>query len=85
MRRKTEFQKELQDLLIKYEIDKYCALHGYMLSEHLVRWIEEYVRQTNVAKDWPIADDRQPNRHIIGNPNGHFQPHRRSASEDLSG
>lgn len=61
MRHKTRFRKDIQELLTKYEIDKYCDLHSYMLSEHLVRWLEEYARQQNVAKEWTLSsDDQQP-------------------------
>lgn len=47
-------RKDLQDLLTKYEVDKYSGLHNHMMSEHIVRWIEEYIRQQNVAKTWSI-------------------------------
>lgn len=50
--RRHEFKKDLQDLLTKYEIDKYSGLHSYMMSEHIVRWIDEYVREQNVARNW---------------------------------
>lgn len=49
---KQALRKDLQDLLTKYEIDKYTGLHNYMMSEHIVRWIEEYVREQNVANLW---------------------------------
>ncbi len=45
-------RKDLQDLLSKYEVDKYSGLHNYMMSEHIIRWIEEYIREQNVAKIW---------------------------------
>jgi predicted membrane chloride channel (bestrophin family) len=50
--KKQPFQKDLQDLLTKHEVDKYTGLHNYMMSEHIVRWIEEYVREQNVANLW---------------------------------
>ena len=50
--KKQPFQKDLQDLLTKHEVDKYTGLHNYMMSEHIVRWIEEYVREQNVATLW---------------------------------
>lgn len=50
--KKFEFRKDLQELLTKYEVEKYSGLHNYMMSEHIMRWIEEYVRQQNVAKAW---------------------------------
>ena len=49
---KQALRKDLQDLLTKYEVDKYTGLHNYMMSEHIVRWIEEYVREQNVANLW---------------------------------
>jgi hypothetical protein len=50
--KKQALRKDLQDLLAKYEVDKYSGLHNYMMSEHIVRWIEEYIREQNVAKTW---------------------------------
>lgn len=50
--KKQAFRKDLQELLSKYEVDKYSGLHNYMMSEHIVRWIEEYAREQNVAKSW---------------------------------
>jgi predicted membrane chloride channel (bestrophin family) len=50
--KKQPLQKDLQDLLTKHEVDKYTGLHNYMMSEHIVRWIEEYVREQNVATLW---------------------------------
>ena len=50
--RKQALRKDLQDLLTKFEVDKYTGLHNYMMSEHIVRWIEEYVREQNVASLW---------------------------------
>ena len=49
---KQALRKDLQDLLTKFEVDKYTGLHNYMMSEHIVRWIEEYVREQNVASLW---------------------------------
>jgi len=49
---KQALRKDLQDLLTKHEVDKYTGLHNYMMSEHIVRWIEEYVREQNVANLW---------------------------------
>lgn len=49
---KQALRKDLQDLLTKFEVDKYTGLHNYMMSEHIVRWIEEYVREQNVANLW---------------------------------
>lgn len=49
---KQALRKDLQELLTKYEVDKYTGLHNYMMSEHIVRWIEEYVREQNVASLW---------------------------------
>lgn len=49
---KHALRKDLQDLLTKFEVDKYTGLHNYMMSEHIVRWIEEYVREQNVAHLW---------------------------------
>ena len=46
------FRKDLQDLLSKHQVDKYSGLHNYMMSEHIVRWIEDYIREQNVAKNW---------------------------------
>lgn len=50
--KKFAFRKDLQDLLSKYEVDKYTGLHNQMMSEHIVRWVDEYVREQNVAKTW---------------------------------
>lgn len=50
--KKQAFRKDLQELLDRYNIDKYSGLHNYMMSEHIVRWIEEYIREQNVAKSW---------------------------------
>jgi hypothetical protein len=50
--KKQALRKDLQDLLSKYEVDKYTGLHNYMMSEHIIRWIEEYTREQNVAKSW---------------------------------
>jgi predicted membrane chloride channel (bestrophin family) len=50
--KKQALRKDLQDLLSKYEVDKYTGLHNYMMSEHIIRWIEEYIREQNVAKSW---------------------------------
>jgi hypothetical protein len=50
--KKQALKKDLQDLLSKYEVDKYTGLHNYMMSEHIIRWIEEYIREQNVAKSW---------------------------------
>ncbi len=50
--KKQALKKDLQDLLTKYEVDKYTGLHNYMMSEHIIRWIEEYIREQNVAKSW---------------------------------
>lgn len=50
--KKVAFRKDLQDLLSKYEVDKYSGLHNHMMSEHIVRWIEEYIREQSVAKSW---------------------------------
>lgn len=49
---KQALRKDLQDLLTKHEVDKYTGLHNYMMSEHIVRWIEEYVREQTVASLW---------------------------------
>lgn len=49
---KQDLRKDLQELLTKYEVDKYTGLHNYIMSEHIVRWIEEYVREQNVANLW---------------------------------
>lgn len=49
---KQALRKDLQELLTKYEVDKYTGLHNYMMSEHIVRWIEEYIREQNVASLW---------------------------------
>ena len=49
---KQALRKDLQDLLTKHEVDKYTGLHNYMMSEHIVRWIEEYIREQNVANLW---------------------------------
>ena len=49
---KQALRKDLQDLLTKFEVDKYTGLHNYMMSEHIVRWIEEYIREQNVANLW---------------------------------
>ena len=49
---KQALRKDLQELLTKHEVDKYTGLHNYMMSEHIVRWIEEYVREQNVANLW---------------------------------
>lgn len=49
---KQALRKDLQELLTKFEVDKYTGLHNYMMSEHIVRWIEEYVREQNVASLW---------------------------------
>ena len=50
--KKQALRKDLQELLTKYEVDKYTGLHNYMMSNHIVRWIEEYVREQNVANLW---------------------------------
>ena len=50
--KKQALQKDLQELLTKHEVDKYTGLHNYMMSNHIVRWIEEYVREQNVANLW---------------------------------
>jgi hypothetical protein len=50
--KKQALRKDLQDVLSKYEVDKYTGLHNYMMSEHIIRWIEEYTREQNVAKSW---------------------------------
>lgn len=50
--KKHALRKDLQDLLAKYDVDKYTGLHNYMMSEHIVRWIDEYIREQNVAKSW---------------------------------
>lgn len=50
--KKQALRKDLQELLAKYEVDKYTGLHNYMMSEHIVRWIEEYIREQNVASLW---------------------------------
>lgn len=55
--KKIALRKDLQDLLERHSIDKYTGLHNYMMSEHIVRWIEEYTREQNVAKNW--SADRQ--------------------------
>ena len=49
---KQALRKDLQDLLTKHKVDIYTGLHNYMMSEHIVRWIEEYVREQNVANLW---------------------------------
>ena len=49
---KQALRKDLQDLLTKHEVDKYTGLNNYMMSEHIVRWIEEYIREQNVASLW---------------------------------
>ena len=49
---KQALRKELQELLTKYEVDKYTSLHNYMMSEHIVRWIEEYIREQKVSTLW---------------------------------
>ena len=54
--KKQALRKDLQELLSKYEVDKYTGLHNYMMSEHIVRWIEEYIREQNVAKEWSSED-----------------------------
>lgn len=54
--KKQALRKDLQELLSKYEVDKYSGLHNYMMSEHIVRWIEEYIREQNVAKEWSSED-----------------------------
>lgn len=51
--KKGALRKDLQVLLDQHSIDKYTGLHNYMMSEHIVRWIEEYIREQNVAKTWP--------------------------------
>lgn len=56
--KKQSLRVELQALLSKYEVDKYTGLHNYMMSEHIIRWIEEYIRQQNVASIW--SNDSQP-------------------------
>ena len=50
--KKQALQKDLQELLTKHEVDKYTGLHNYMMSNHIVRWIEVYVREQNVANLW---------------------------------
>jgi predicted membrane chloride channel (bestrophin family) len=50
--KKQALQKDLQELLTKHEVDKYTGLHNYMMSNHIVRWIEEYVREQNVTNLW---------------------------------
>jgi len=50
--KKFELKKDFQDLLTKYEIDKFTGLNNYMMADHLVFWIEEYIRERNVAKNW---------------------------------
>ena len=54
--KKQALRKDLQELLSKYEVDKYSGLHNYMMSEHIVRWIDEYIREQNVAKEWSSED-----------------------------
>lgn len=51
---KFSLRKDLQDLLSKHKVDKYTGLHNYMMSEHIIRWIDDYVRQQNVANIWAI-------------------------------
>lgn len=55
--KKQALRKDIQDLLERHSIDKYTGLHNYMMSEHIVRWIEEYIREQNVARNW--SADRQ--------------------------
>lgn len=50
--KKLALRKDIQELFDKHGVDKYTGLHNYMMSEHIVRWIEEYVREQNVAKSW---------------------------------
>jgi hypothetical protein len=57
------FKKRLQDLLTEFEVDKYTDLNSYMLAEHIMRWIEEYNRQHNVAKGWSVKSQEQPQDH----------------------
>lgn len=49
---KHSFKKELQELLDKHNMDTFTGLHNYMMAEHIVTWIEEYIREQNVAKTW---------------------------------
>lgn len=42
MRNKTALRRDLQDLLAKYNVDKYTGLHNQLMADHLIRWIEEY-------------------------------------------
>jgi len=58
---KQALRKELQQLLTKYKIDKYTGLHNYMMSEHIVRWIEEYIREQKTPTLW---DDEPQASHI---------------------
>lgn len=50
--KKQALRRDLQELLDRHSLDKYTGLHNYMMSEHIVRWIEEYIREQNVAKNW---------------------------------
>jgi predicted membrane chloride channel (bestrophin family) len=50
--RKHPFKQDLQDLLQKYNMETFTGLHNYMMAEHIVAWIEEYIREQNVAKTW---------------------------------
>lgn len=88
MQHKHRFRQDLQELLTKYQIDKYCDLHSYMLSEHLVRWIEEYARCQNVAQEWGLSSDRQQPYYDYmtkkGAPDGHSQLDSFSTREDPS-
>lgn len=72
--KKHAFKQDLNDLLSKYEVDKYSGLHNYMMSEHIVRWIDEYIREQNVAKNWSRSAEPQTSYYDYmkqnGDPNG---------------
>lgn len=70
--KKQALRKDLQDLLDRHGIDKYTGLHNYMMSEHIVRWVEEYIREQNVAKSWSAEPQMSYYEHMKQNedPNG---------------
>lgn len=84
--KRHNFKKELQDLLSKYEIDKYSGLHSYMMSEHIVRWIDEYVREQNVAKNWSSEPQMSYYNYMKHNedPNG-IQPNTGARTSSFKG
>lgn len=60
---KYNFKKDLIEVLLKHRADIYCDLNVWMLSEHMIRWIDEYCRQRDIAKDWKPKQTPQQSYH----------------------